>query len=206
MSLIHYWRLAALIALAACSGGQPNGEGDEPSAPVAVIESASEDYMAENSEPSLPPSPFTKTVVTNKISPAYLDEWQKAANRHTCAIIALPNDAVSQHKGAKAHRVDAAGGWAVAYDLPDLDSAYGIPGMGMKADAASQWHNKLTWDDSSTAGFGLVNGDSPNYQANVHVAGQECDYNVWSAISEEHLEQMLNDLRKLDVDALNVKH
>ena len=56
MSLIHYWRLAALIALAACSGGQPNGEGDEPSAPVAVIESASEDYMAENSEPSLPPT------------------------------------------------------------------------------------------------------------------------------------------------------
>ena len=197
---MRYVAVVLLMALAACSE-RPADSVAPASSVINIGEAASEEALPEAEMPMPPPSPFAKTVSGDKISPLYRQEWQKAANRDTCAIIALPDNAVSQHAGVTARRAEFAGGWGVVYDLPDLRSAYGVAGTGVVAGDAEngyQWPNQLQWDDGSSAGFGLEGGQGPNYLASLQVAGQQCLYNVWSGISEEHLEQMLNDLRRLN--------
>lgn len=58
-------------------------------------------------------------------------EWDKAANRATCAPLALKSDADA---GGTPRPADFAGGWAVAFDQPDRRSAYGVAGVGALPD------------------------------------------------------------------------
>ncbi|WP_242126712.1 hypothetical protein [Sphingobium sp. Sx8-8] len=149
-------------------------------------------------------------------------EWAKAENRKSCAPVAL---AASGDPEGTPRAAAFGGGWAVAFDLPGLRSAYGFAGTGLlpgdgdggQADAqvqrrrlASQWpyFRELSHlPTPSFAGYGQEGAeaypaDNPagaglHSLAYLRIGGQRCTYNVWSRISRAHLEWMLDNLRLL---------
>lgn len=146
----------------------------------------------------LPPSPWSGPAVNRSDVPSvYMAQWEKAANRQTCAPFAF----ASLGKGVAAVPRSAtfSGGWAVAYDLPQLRSAFGIAGSGSRASDPTYggWPNHIEWADGSTADYGLEGGTGPNQLAYLRIAGQDCLYNVWSRISREHLEQLFESIRRI---------
>lgn len=174
-----------LVVAAGCTnpppgdGGAPPPEAGPEGPPTAV----------------LPPAPWAGAALRPADVPGvYLEQWQKAENRGSCALIAPRELGVGE--GASPRAATFAGGWAVAYDQPELRSAFGVAGAGIGADAATyEWPNAIAWADGSSAGYGPEGGSGPNQLAYVRVAGQECLYNVWSRLGVEHLEYLLGELR-----------
>jgi hypothetical protein len=148
------------------------------------------------------PAPWSQAKLASSDVPAvYRTEWRKAANHATCALLApasLPGVLEATPRSAY-----FAGGWAVAYDTPDMRSAFGIAGTGsLAADPAyDEWPYKVTWEDGSSAGYGPEGGTGPKQLAYLRIAGQDCLYNVWSSMGREHLEQLLNELRFVEASA-----
>lgn len=89
------------------------------------------------------------------------------------------------------------GGWAVAYDLPGLRSAFGVAGTGASAsgDTYHDWPHRQAWADGSSAGYGPEGGEGPKQLAYLKIEGQQCLYNVWSQLGTPHLEHLLRHLR-----------
>lgn len=148
---------------------------------------------------TLPPAPpWRQEPIPGGAAPeVYTQEWLKAENRSTCALIA-PRSLGPEGAGATPRAATFSGGWAVAYDLPNLRSAFGVAGTGSKADAPGtydRWPHVLEWDDGSKAEYGPEGGQGPKQLAYVKVHGQDCLYNVWSALGREHLELLLRELR-----------
>lgn len=143
--------------------------------------------------------PWGQTVSKEQIAPVYLNEWKKAENRRSCALLALPKDSAAQVSGAGVRRAQFSGGWAVAYDTTSLKSAYGVAGTGTSVGNTTEyaWPKQKAWADGSRMGYGLEGGVGPAYLAYVRVAGQSCLYNVWSRVSEKHLLQIVSDLRRV---------
>ncbi|HEX6086770.1 MAG TPA: hypothetical protein VF266_19720 [Thermoanaerobaculia bacterium] len=149
-------------------------------------------------DPLPPPPPWRQEAIPGGAAPAvYTQEWLQAENRSTCALIA-PRSAGAAGAGATPRAATFSGGWAVAYDLPNLRSAFGVAGTGTKSDAPGaydQWPHRIEWEDGSKAEYGPEGGAGPKQLAYVKVQGQECLYNVWSALGREHLELLLRELR-----------
>lgn len=126
---------------------------------------------------------------------AYFTAWSRAENREACDLIAFVESAATE--GATPRVATFSGGWGVAYDRPDLRSAFGVAGTGVRASDASydEWPHRLTWSDGSSVGYGPEGGTGPNELAYLTIAGQQCLYNVWSRVSRAHLEQLLGSLR-----------
>lgn len=126
----------------------------------------------------------------------YLTQWQKAENRATCALIA-PRSLGDAARGATPRAATFSGGWAVAYDLPNLRSAFGVAGAGVKAGDPSyaKWPYTLSFGDGSIAEYGPEGGEGPNQLAYLKIKGQDCLYNIWSRLGREHLELLLRELR-----------
>jgi hypothetical protein len=147
--------------------------------------------------PVTPEPPWRGEPVPGAAAPVYTQEWLKAENRTTCALIA-PRSLGPEGAGATPRAATFSGGWAVAYDLPNLRSAFGVAGTGAKADAPGsydKWPHAIEWDDGSKAQYGPEGGQGPKQLAYVRIQGQECLYNVWSALGQEHLELLLRELR-----------
>ncbi|HEV2149721.1 MAG TPA: hypothetical protein VGR37_20140 [Longimicrobiaceae bacterium] len=125
----------------------------------------------------------------------YVAEWRRAENRATCALIAPAS--LGPHGAARPRAANFGGGWGVAYDLPDLRSAFGVAGAGVSASGPSYsgWPHRREWSDGSTAGYGPEGGTGPRQLAYLRIPGQDCLYNVWSHLGREHLEQLLAELR-----------
>lgn len=125
----------------------------------------------------------------------YIHQWEKAANRAECALIAPRSLGVGE--GAAPRAANFSGGWAVAYDLPNLRSAFGIAGAGVRAGDPSydKWPYVQQWDDGSKAEYGPEGGTGPNELAYVRIQSQQCLYNVWSRLGRPHLELLLSELR-----------
>jgi hypothetical protein len=146
-------------------------------------------------------------------------QWDMAENRARCAPLALLLD--GGVKG-KARAADFSGGWAVAFDLPGMRSAYGFAGPGIIAMDTEpvtaqrkrldrQWPHRRdlpALPGPAFAGYGLV-GAAPYPAANpagkgleslayLRIGGQGCTYSVWSRISRAHLEILLDNLRMQD--------
>jgi hypothetical protein len=105
--------------------------------------------------------------------------------------------------GATPRAATFSGGWAVAYDLPAIRSAFGVAGTGatIEGHIYDQWPNRIEWADGSFAEYGLEGGTGPNHLAYLRIAGQRCLYNVWSRLGQEHLEFLLEQLRFVVPDA-----
>ncbi len=152
-------------------------------------------YAKKSQKPG--PPPWTaKAIKSGSIPEVYYAQWYKAKNQNTCALMVLST--ANKMREAKPRRADFSGGWAVAYDTPKTRSIYGIAGTGSVAlsfDHAKVFPNILRWSDGSYASYGLEGGTGPGYLAYVTVAGQGCAYNIWSKVSQEHLEGLLTGLR-----------
>lgn len=146
-----------------------------------------------------------------------LAQWRKAANRATCAPLALTSDAGA---GGVPRPATFSGGWAVAFDQPDRRSAYGVAGVSALPEdrmdfallvdrLARQWPYVRRWDSGdnlpagSAAGYGLEgfadyppgsSGFGRQSVAYLRIPGQSCLYNVWSRLGRDHLERLLSEL------------
>jgi hypothetical protein len=142
-------------------------------------------------------APWREAPLARADVPAvYVAQWQKAENRDTCAVVA-PRSVGTAGEGATPRAANFSGGWAVAYDLPNLRSAFGIAGAGVKASDPSynKWPYAYDWGDGSKVEYGPEGGPGPKQLAYVKIQGQDCLYNVWSALGREHLELLLRELR-----------
>lgn len=174
--------LLALGCVLACGRAAPD-RGDAP-APRPPAD-----------DPAPPPAPWSAALLTD--APAvYLEEWSRAENRESCAPLAFRGTG-GLERPVEPRRASFAGGWAVAYDAPGLRSAYGIAGTGVEPgpDTYDEWPHRIEWADGSSAGYGPEGGSGPRQLAYLRVAGQRCLYNVWSAVSVDHLERLLAELR-----------
>jgi len=145
-------------------------------------------------------APWRSTPIPRlEVQTIYVEEWSKAENRDTCALVAF-RTLGEAGKGAQARAAKFAGGWAVAYDFSHLRSAFGIAGAGVKADDPSydKWPYAYEWGDGSKVEYGPEGGDGPNQLAYLRVAGQDCLYNVWSRLGREHLEELLREIRMVE--------
>ncbi len=153
--------------------------------------------MPPPSDTRVPPPWGTVPVSAASVPRVFTDVWTRAENRARCALVAPANLSADAAR-ATSRSAAFSGGWAVAYDLPELRSAFGIAGSGTIAtgtDVYDQWPHKIAWADGSTAGYGLEGGTGPNWLAYVRIPGQDCLYNVWSRRGKADLELLLSSLR-----------
>ena len=146
-------------------------------------------------EPAPAPPWLQPALPREAVPQVLLEEWSDAPNRDVCALLAPASPGTNER--AAPRRAEFSGGWAVAWDLPDLRSAFGVAGTGVDAadPSYSAWPYSLTWSDGSTAGYGPEGGTGPNQLAYLRITGMGCLYNVWSRLGREHLEHLLSQLR-----------
>ena len=219
ISLRFVWLFPALAA-AACERTERNVPPRvTPQTAAAVGEGSA--AGAQSSSPGKSggqaPSPEPRLVAEAVI----LDEWRKAANKDECAPLAFAS--TGRARGAP-RPATFGGGWGVAFDLPNLRSAYGIAGPGLvAADRGSgdlqrerlqeQWPHARDLEalpQPAFAGYGVEGaqaypagnptGRGVNSLAYVRVGGEQCTYNVWSRLGRTHLETLLRAMRMVPVD------
>jgi hypothetical protein len=138
----------------------------------------------------------------SQVPAVYTSVWRQAANRNRCALLAPVQLDPAVAADVTPRPATFSGGWAVAYDLPDVRSAFGVAGSGSSAwedGIYDAWPHKRVYADSSRVGYGLEGGAGPNWLAYVRIPGQDCLYNVWSRRGRTHLEELLDQLRFVSV-------
>ena len=184
---------AATLILGAC-GGTPGGV-SEPAPP------RDDDAPHQPASPApLPAAPWSAAPLdADAVPDVFVNAWRNAENRVTCALLAPESTGRPE---ATARRAEFSGGWAVAYDLAELRSAFGVAGTGATVDGSTydDWPHRIEWADGSSAGYGPEGGAGPNQLAYLAVQGQGCLYNVWSRLGRAHLEALLASLRFVEAD------
>ncbi len=150
------------------------------------------------------PAPWSApALAASAIPPIYLQVWRSAENRRTCALLAPERLDPALQQAATPRAATFSGGWSVAYDLPDMRSAFGVAGSGARAwdpGVYDEWPERRVLSDGSRVGYGPEGGGAgPNWLAYVRIPGQECLYNVWSRRGQAHLEELLGQLRFVEV-------
>jgi hypothetical protein len=146
------------------------------------------------------PAPWSEpALAAQAVPPIYLEVWRRAENRERCAPLAPARIDPALQQRATARAATFSGGWAVAYDLPVVRSAFGVAGCGASATEPGvydDWPHKRDFADGSHVGYGPEGGGAgPNWLAYVRIPGQQCLYNVWSRRGQAHLEELLGQLR-----------
>jgi hypothetical protein len=193
--------MSCVLVLAACSRTAPDTPAAaEPSAtPAEVAPVATPPQDPEPTPPEFDPAPWsTARLAAVDVPAVYAQQWRKADNRASCALVAFSD--LGEGAGAKPRAANFSGGWAVAYDRPGERSAFGIAGAGVLAggDTYDGWPDAIAWADGSHANYGLEGGTGPGHLAYLEIAGQGCLYNVWSKLGDAHLVHLLESLRFVD--------
>ncbi len=141
-------------------------------------------------------------------------QWEAAENRSWCSAL-YPADTTDLGPGGEIRSANFGGGWGVAWDLPDGPGrlptgeycadcgrgAYGVAGTGGLAwgDEAERWPTIAEMSDGSKVGYGFEGDASPDsgapLLAYLLVKDEGCNYNVWSFLGEQHLLDLLGQLR-----------
>ncbi|HYW09461.1 MAG TPA: hypothetical protein VE913_21045 [Longimicrobium sp.] len=164
--------------------------------PAAAPAPANTPAMPAPAPPALPPAPWRGSpLATGPAATVALAQWRRAENRATCAPLAPAS--LGARTAAVPRAASFSGGWAVAFDLPEMRGAFGVAGTGTLASAPSYdaWPHRRAWADGSSAGYGPEGGTGPSQLAYLRIQGQECLYNVWSRLGREQLETLLEQLR-----------
>lgn len=138
-----------------------------------------------------------------------IDEWLAAENKDQARLV-LPAD-VALSDGAAPRPATFSGGWAVAWDEtggPGVDptgafcetcgrGVAGVAGTGSLAtrDFGPPFTNVVQWSDGSAVGYTGARPDNRQFLANLYVNGQGALYQVWSYVSQRHLEYLISQLR-----------
>lgn len=217
--------LVAVVVLTAgaCSGSSKNGNG--PGGTSAGGSSKGSTTLATVlTAPTAPPTtalqpvdlrpgkapPWSAAKITAGTGrQTAIDEWAKAPNKATANAL-IPRDlALSPIATPRPSTFN--GGWAVAWDDPGKPGVLpsgaacqtcgrgvaGVAGVGGTADKAAVLKSPITvqWDDGSAAGYSGPRANNPQFLATLYVAGQASGYQVWSYISQRHLEYLISQLR-----------
>jgi serine/threonine-protein kinase len=157
------------------------------------------------------PPPWSAPPLPAKSVPAvYLAQWRKAENRATCPPL-VPTD-LGAAAGAQPRAATFYGGWAVAYDKKGLPgrapsgydcatcgrSVFGVAGAGVEKGGANPFGKHVRWSDGSELDYGLEGGTGPGYLGFLARSDAGCLYNIWSAIGEDHLLQVIAGLRRVE--------
>lgn len=182
----------------------------DPTAPaeLAAIEPEAIDTT------TLPEAPWSEAPLTRREVPApLLAAWERADNRDVCAPMAPRSFGAAS--GARARTSELEGGWAVEFDrrgLPGLgrDGAacptcgrgvFGIAGTSLAPEALAGDHAAgpaPSFRDGSHAEVEVSEGE-PVAAATIVVAGGSCVYQVWSFLGREHVEELVRELRRVEV-------
>lgn len=180
---------------------------------VLVVSCATAPAVPPTSGLEAPPWAGEARLGSSEVPEALIASWRVAENREGCAPLSFDGAAIPAD--ATARPATFAGGWGVAFDRtsgPGLApsgepcancgrSTFGIAGTGASpSDATYQWPNRREWSDGSSAGWGREGGSGENFLAYVEVAGESCLYNVWSRRSASHLEELIESLRRVDIE------
>ena len=215
--------LGALLVLGACGGGSGETAAASPEASSgaeapAATESAvpegegSEAPAAEEAgEPtaSSTPAPWQQHALRPEAAPEpLLTAWARADNAQACMPLALPAEALGRGR-ARAAEVD--GGWAVEFDVPGAPglrpngrscrrcgrAAFGMAGTGMAPEELEEAEGVERLADGSLV---VVRTEEGVASAQLAVPGQDCVYQLWSFLGEEHLRGLLDSLRFVAVE------
>jgi hypothetical protein len=203
---------ASVLFVSSCAGTAepPTTFGTSTSTTAAAATTTS---AVTTTAPVAPPAPWSNAPISD-VPQVLVDQWEAAANKTWCSALypAGPAD-----PDATIRTATFAGGWGVAWDLPDGPGreasgtycadcgrgAYGIAGTGLQAqgDEPTLWSAQLTWADGSIAGYGYEGQADPGSGAPLLmyllVNGDGCVYNVWSFLGEDHLLRLVDSLRKV---------
>jgi hypothetical protein len=215
----------SVLCLLAVSCGAPLEGADKPiagtSTPLTVA--AADDVATTTSpattsaEPSAPGAPWLEPALSqDEVSDVLIEQWGRAENRTWCSAL-FPLDPDSLGRQAVIRLANFGGGWAVAWDLTDGPGrfasgeycadcgrgAYGVAGTGLLAsgDETDRWPTTVTYEDGSRVGYGYEGDAAPNsgapLLAYLLVNDEGCTYNVWSFLGEDHLVQLIAQLRRV---------
>lgn len=168
-----------------------------------------------NANVSLPSAPWSNERLAMRDAPRPLVQaWQHADNRGWCAPIAPASDVALV--GAQARRSSFEGGWAVEFDkqgAPGIGrdgntcstcgrGAFGIAGTSMNRDSIDEASVTPAWNDGSRAEYQSTDAEEDPSKAGavatIVMPGQECVYQVWSFLGQEHLNELVSSLRFVD--------
>ena len=127
-----------------------------------------------------------------------VEEWRRSENQLWCSALYPVATGVDD---ATLRRAEFSGGWALAWDLPDLRSAFGVAGVGSPAweDIGIRMPATVAYGDQ-VVGFGGEGFDDAATQrlAEFSIPGQLCAYQVWSNLGDEHLLELVDSLRLVE--------
>lgn len=195
--------LFGAIALGASACQAPTNSSQLPSRSGSISEGARPAVSYPRNPPqlpiALPIASWTKLAIdSSQIDAVYRQEWLKAESRSVCPILALPKQSAAHLDGHTSRRANFSGGWGVAYDLSKLRSAYGVANAGTSSANGmfNKWEYNVRYQDGSWVGYGREGGNpTGKWLAYILIPKNNCFYNVWSAQSKVHLEQIIADLR-----------
>ncbi len=143
-----------------------------------------------------------------------VEQWSQAANRNSARLV-LPAD-VFLTPSQIVRPASPPGGWGVVWD----DIGTGKPGVlpsgqfcptcgravvGMSASAAAadkaavlRSPIAVQWSDGSAVGYSSAPNAARQFVATLFVAGQDRTYQLYSYIGQQHLENLLAQLRFVD--------
>ena len=159
----------------------------------------------------LPAAPWSAEPLATDAAPVLVEAWARADNRASCAPIAPAS--LGAASGARA-RVSSMieGGWAVEFDrrgMPGMTrrgatcarcgrGVFGVAGTAMVTDELPDDPSPSFADGSHVEVEPPAEGESVA-AATITVRGQGCVYQVWSFLGEDHLRQLVDGLRRVEV-------
>lgn len=143
-----------------------------------------------------------------------VEAWGQAVNRGSARLI-LPGDTFLTPSQIT-RRADQAGGWGLVWDdigtgkpgvLPSGEfcptcgrDVIGVAATGAGADKAVVLKSPITvqWSDGSAVGYSSTPNASRQFVANLYIAGQDRAYQIYTYLSQIHLENLIAQLRFVD--------
>ena len=197
---------ATANAAAAPGGEAVAAEASASEAPADfILPSYSEEQLA-----GLPDAPWANDPIAMGAAPeAVMSAWAAAENREWCAPL-VPAGVTA----ARASALD--GGWAIEIDqrgAPGIRedgqscrrcgrAAFGIAGTSMPVDSLNDMETDAapspTYADGSAT---IVSSEDGVASATISVGGQGCVYQVWSFLGEDHLNELIEGLRVVAIEA-----
>lgn len=211
---------ALMVAVAGC-GAAPESF-DQPdtgtSTPASIVITTTSITTPITVPPRGATMPWDEPGLAISVVPAVLiEQWNAAENRQWCSAL-FPEDSTTLAAEALIRSANFGGGWAVAWDLPAGPGrhatgeycadcgrgAYGIAGIGSPAvgTETDRWPTTIDYADGSKLGYGYE-GDAAADSgapllAYLLVQDEGCSYNIWSFLGEDHLLDMIDQLRRVD--------
>ncbi|MBN2113345.1 MAG: GerMN domain-containing protein [Acidimicrobiia bacterium] len=187
---------------------------DEPDIPEATTTTAT----TTSTPGSAGLAPWAAAPLAADTVPALVGQtWAAAEHGDRCAVL-YPADPGSLASGAALHERYFGGDWGLAWDLPSGPGRW-VPGGDYCADCGREafgiggtyfegldytedaiWSHRLAWTDGSHGGYGYeglaaTGSAGEPLLAYLFLEGRGCLYNVWSYLGEDHLLQLISQLR-----------